>query len=101
MNIIPSIAGKELLAQALDSAKNRSNERIVKKVRDLIIAKQAFQNAISQIDVILGGLESNDALVYEKIERISKFVQRIKSVVFERDYDAPYMRYEDKDEFDG
>ena len=101
MTNLPALQGKEILKQALESAKNRHNERYVKKVRDLVLAKTAFQNAIKEIDGIFKGLEENDALTYQKIDHIAKFCDRIKSVVFDRSYETskymPYLEEEDED----
>jgi len=101
MKKLPMVQGKEILKQALESAKNAQSEKYIKKVRNLILAKQAFQNAIEEIDGILKSLEENDAMVYERIEKVNKFCERIKSVVFDRSYEvSSFMRYRDEEEND-
>ncbi len=95
--IIPN--GSEILKQAREAALNRKNEKFVKQVRDLLIAKEAFENAVREISSVIEDLEKNDALAYKKLDRLSRFVSRVKSVVFERsNYEAPWLKYKDNED---
>lgn len=90
--------GSELLKKAQESAENRRNERAIRKVRDLMIAKEGFTGAVKEIEAILDGISKNDALAYEKLERMTQFVQRVKSVVFDRNVNAAFIKYPVDDE---